>query len=130
MENIYSNQFRGKCCPLINVRDIIIFFQNLLIWKIINGVISFSHLPIIITIFILYQYNIPFVVGKIFISLALSKQKTIFHNLKPWLLDPDQTVWFNPVNREPFINSVLLTLRTVLCIKSMKLFEPRLNSQV
>ena len=46
---------------------------------------------------------------------------------QPWFSDLDQTVQSDPVNREPLINLVLLTLRTVLCIKSMKPFKPWLN---
>ena len=52
---------------------------------------------------------------------------TIRGFLLAWSLDLDRTVWYNPGNWEPLTNMVLLTTRTVLCIKSMKLFEPRLN---
>lgn len=81
-KRFFQTSLEKKHCPLINVRDIIIFFHSLLKWQIINGAISLSHLPIIITIFIFHQHYIPFVVVKFFLSLALSKCKTIFHNLK------------------------------------------------
>ena len=44
-----------------------------------------------------------------------------------WFSDPDRTVRSDRDNWEPLTNTVLLTTRTVLCTKSRKPFEPRLN---
>ena len=44
-----------------------------------------------------------------------------------WFLDPDRTVRSDRDNREPLTNTVLLTTKIVLCTKSTKPFEPRLN---
>ena len=45
----------------------------------------------------------------------------------PWFLDPHRTVRSDRDNREPLTNTVLLTTKIVLCTKSTKPFESRLN---
>ena len=44
-----------------------------------------------------------------------------------WFSDPDRTVRSDRDNREPLTNTILLTTRIVLCTKSTKPFEQRLN---
>ena len=50
--------------------------------------------------------------------------------IEAWFSDPDRTVRSDQVNREPLIILGLLDLRTSLCEKCMKPFEPRSNSIV
>lgn len=52
------------------------------------------------------------------------------NHLKAWFSNQDWTIRPNPVNPEPLINMVLLTLRTSLYQKRMKLFEPWSNRTV
>ena len=60
----------------------------------------------------------------------ISSRRWILSSQQSRFLDPDQTVRFDPNNRDALTNTVFLSTRTVLCTKSMKLFEPQLNRPI
>ena len=60
----------------------------------------------------------------------ISSRRWILSSQQSRFSDPDRTVRFDSDNREAFTNTVLLSTRTVLCTKSMKLFEPQLNRPI
>ena len=66
-------------------------------------------------------------ISSIYDSLNGPDLKTL---IKPWFLDPDRTVRFDPINREPLVIPVLLALRTFLYEKCMKPLKPQSNCTV